>query len=121
MFEKIGELMQGENFVRLVGFLKYPQLKQTATGKTYFQGKVAVPFSYTDRQSNEIKEGVKYVKVSAWGEAATALGGLPDDTAVQVSGIFNERSYDGNCKHCGAQDKKYWTDVLVDSVMVAGG
>lgn len=107
--------MDGNNFVELVGFLKSPQLKETRNNNFHFQGKVAVPFSYKDRQTGDLKEGSKYVKISAWGDLAQDIANLPEDTPVKVQGIFNERSYDGNCKSCGTTEKKYWTDVLVNN------
>lgn len=112
--------MDGNNFVELVGFLKYPQLRETRNGNFHFQGKVAVPFSYTDRQTKELKEGSKYVKISAWGDLAQDLSNLAEDTPLKVHGLFNERSYDGSCKSCGAAEKKYWTDVLVNNYVVMG-
>lgn len=113
--------MLGNNFVELVGFLKFPEVRETRNGYVNFQGKVAVPFSYKDRGTGEAKEGAKYVKISAWGEIAQALGELPDNTPVKVQGVFNERSYDGNCKTCGSPEKKYWTDVLVNNFTVVEG
>lgn len=108
----------GNNFVELVGLLKYPQLKETRNGNFQFQGKVAIPFFFKDRETQEEKTGNKYVKISAWGELAQELGSLREDTPVKVHGVVNERSYDGNCKHCGTAEKKYWTDVLVDNFVV---
>lgn len=110
--------MDGNNFVELVGFLKYPELRETRNGNFHFQGKVAVPFTYKDRQTGEQKDGNRYVKISAWGDMAQELSAVPDGTPVKVHGIFNERSYDGNCKTCGSTEKKYWTDVLVNNWIV---
>jgi len=109
--------MQGNNFVELAGFLKYPELSETRNGNYRFQGKVAIPFSYVEKATGETKEGTRYVKISAWGDTAQDLGALKDGTSVRVQGVFNERSYDGNCKSCGAQEKKYWTDVLVSNFL----
>jgi single-stranded DNA-binding protein len=110
--------MDGNNYVKLVGFLKYPQLRETRNGFAQYQAKVAVPFVYRDRETQEEKQGHKYIKISAWRDLAQQLGDLPEDTLVTVHGQYNERSYDGNCKHCGTVEKKYWTDVLVDNFVV---
>lgn len=110
--------MEGNNFVELSGFMKYPELKETRNGNFHFQGKVAIPFSYKDRQTGEQKDGNRYVKVSAWGDLAQDLGGVNDGTPVRVQGTFNERSYDGACKSCAAPEKKYWTDVLLNNFVV---
>ena len=110
--------MEGNNFVELVGFLKYPNLRETRNGNFHFQGKIAVPTVYTDRETKEKKEGAKYIKISAWGDLAQELAGLREDTPLKVHGIFNERSYDGNCKSCSTPEKKYWTDVLVNNYVI---
>ena len=113
--------MQGQNEVYLTGYLRYPELKETNSGTPWFRGKVAVPFVYTDKKTGEEKEGNNYIKISAWRDVARDLGDLEDGTAVQVVGSFNERSYDGNCKDCGSEQKKYWTDVLVGNFVVVEG
>lgn len=110
--------MKGVNLVELVGFMKYPQLKETRNGSYLFQGKIAVPFEYVDKQSKEKKEGTSYIKISAWGDLAQDLAGLSEDTPIKVHGHFNERSYDSNCKKCGNPEKKYWTDVQVNNFVV---
>jgi len=111
-------MLQGNNFVELVGFIKYPELRETRNGNSHFQGKVAVPSSYKDFKTGEQKDTQRYIKVSAWGDLAQELSTLQDGTPVRIQGIFNERSYDGNCKSCGNAEKKYWTDVLVNNFVV---
>lgn len=111
----------GNNFVELVGFLTNPQLKETRNGNFHFQGKVAVPFAYKDKTSGDMKEGSKYIKISAWGDLAQELSSVTEGAGVKVHGVFNERSYDSNCKSCGNPEKKYWTDVLVNNYVTVGG
>lgn len=110
--------MDGNNFVELVGFMKFPELKETKNGNVFFQGKVAVPLVYTDKTTNETKSSSRYIKISAWGDLAQELATIQDGTPVKVHGTLNERSYDGNCKSCGSVEKKYWTDVLVNNFVV---
>ena len=111
-------MLKGVNLAELVGFLKYPQLKETRNGNYLFQGKMAIPSEYIDYQTGEKKESVNYVKISAWGDVARELAGLAEDTPVRVQGHVNERSYDSNCKTCGSPEKKYWTDVQVNNFVV---
>lgn len=111
----------GNNFVELVGFLNGAQLKETRNGNYHFQGKVAVPFAYKDKQTGEQKEGSKYIKISAWGDLAQELSTVSEGASVKVHGVFNERSYDSSCKSCGSPEKKYWTDVLVNNFVIVGG
>jgi single-strand DNA-binding protein len=112
--------MEGQNFVQLVGLMKFPSLRETVNGNHLFQGKVAVPYTYKDRQTGEVRESSNYIKISAWGEVAQDLARLPEDTPVKVQGRVNERSYDSNCKGCGEPEKKYWTDVLVENFVPVG-
>jgi single-stranded DNA-binding protein len=110
--------MEGNNFVEFVGFMRFPELRETGTGKQLFKGKVAIPFEYKDRQTGEVKNGSRYYKISAWGELAEELSGVVDGAPIKVQGIYNERTYDGNCKHCGVAEKKYYTDVLVNNFVL---
>ena len=112
--------MEGSNFVELVGYLRYPDVKETRNGHLKYQAKVAIPFVYRDRETGEEKEGNNYIKISAWNEVAQALSEVQEGAPVRVQGSFNERSYDGNCKQCGHAEKKYWTDVLVNNFVVEG-
>ena len=112
--------MEGKNEVYLEGFLKYPNFSHTANGYPKFNGKIAVPRTVTKRDG-EVIEITDYIKISAWRDLAEELGSLPEDTAIRVVGLYNERSYDGNCKHCGSTEKKYWTDVNVSNYEVLDG
>lgn len=103
----------GKNEVLLEGYLKFPDLRETKNGYTQFQGKIQIPFVYKDKATGEMKEGSKYVRISAWGETASELSAYPDGTPMRIHGSYNDRSYDGNCKDCGSVQKKNWSDVLV--------
>lgn len=105
----------GKNEVILEGYLKFPDLKETRNGHMQFQAKIQVPFSYKDRATGEQKEGSKYVRITAWGELAVQMFEYPDGTPLRVNGSYNDRSYEGNCKDCGAVQKKNWSDVLVSN------
>lgn len=106
--------MSGENFVRLRGFLAYPKLTQTSTGKHKFDGKIAVPITYKNKQGETINSRISY-KISAWGDVAEALGEMAADTPITIVGHLNERAYDAKCEHCGGTIKRYWTDVQVQT------
>ena len=110
--------MVGINSVELQGFLRFPQTSETRNGYTKFTGRVAIPFSYVDKQTGETKEGSKMYKLAAWGDTAQVLGSIEEGTLVRVQGQLSERSYEGNCKSCGGKETKYWSEVLVDTVVV---
>jgi len=106
-------MVEGKNQVVLQGILRFPETKETANGNNRFQGKIAVPFTYKDKESGEAKQGSSYIKISAWGDLALELGSFPEGTPIRVDGTYNERSYESNCKSCGEAQKRSWTDVSV--------
>ena len=108
--------MNGENFVRLKGFLKYPELKYFDSGACKFSGKVAVPISY--RKNGEEKNTQMFYKISAWSDIAESMSELVEDTPIEIHGHINERKWDAKCKNCGEVEKKYWTDVQVDNFII---
>lgn len=110
--------MDGKNEVYLTGFLKYAEVFPTSTGGHRLKAKISVPFVYKDKESGMQKEGSKYYKIAAWNDIAEDLGGLAEGTPIEIVGTLNERSYQGNCKSCGADEKKYWSDVVVDNFQV---
>lgn len=107
--------MEGENVVYLKGFLKYPDTKVTRNGNKKFQAKLAIPKTFVDRNTGEKKTAVRYVKISAWGEVAAGLELIPAESPIEVRGSYQESAYDGHCRSCGSEEKKYWSDVVVDT------
>lgn len=105
--------MVGENYVRMVGYLSYPNFTTTNNGIAKFAGKIGIPVSYTDKSSGEQKEFNKHYKFTAWAEVAKALADVPDGSLIRIVGEYNERSYEGSCKACATVEKKYYTDVNV--------
>ena len=108
--------MEGINFVRLKGILKWPKPGKTQGGYPRFTGRVAVPLVY-EKNGEKVETEISH-NVSAWGPTAEGLGELADGTPVEVVGHINTRSYDGRCKHCDGTDKKYWTEVQVETFVV---
>jgi hypothetical protein len=102
--------MEGTNFVELKGKVIYPSFKTVGSGHRLFKGKLAIPIK-GDANNNRFQ----YIKIAAWNELAELMNNLPQDAFVKVHGHIEERSYDGKCKQCGAAEKKYWTEVLVDN------
>jgi hypothetical protein len=98
--------MNGENFVSLKGIIQWPELKTVGENNSkLFKGKLAIPI---DGKS-------QYLKIAAWNQVAEGLMALQKDVFVHINGHIEERSYDGSCKHCKGQEKKYWTEVVVDN------
>jgi hypothetical protein len=98
--------MDGENFVSLKGTIQWPELKQVGQNNTsLFKGKFKIP----------IGEKAQYIKIAGWNDIAEGLAEVPEETFIHIHGHIEERSYDGSCKHCKGQEKKYWTEVVVDN------
>jgi hypothetical protein len=104
----------GTNFVQLEGELMWPEFKATGTGKLFCKFKVAIPFELRD--GNVVKH---YVKCAAWESVAQALQDVEQGSWLKVTGRVNERSYMGKCNDCHSEQKKYWTEVVIDN-FVAG-
>ena len=99
--------MQGENFVRLKGKIIKPDLKFVGDyGSSLFKATLAIPVSDGD--------GNQYVKISSF-KHADALGELSRGSFVEIHGHIEENVYNGKCRHCGGDGKKYWTEVVVDN------
>lgn len=101
----------GENYVKLVGTIVYPSLKEFGDNNFLFKGKVGVP-------AQDEKGRFQYVKISAWGSIAEALNNVPMRTTVSILGHIEERSYMSTCRHCGGPEKKFWTEVVVDNFVI---
>lgn len=103
----------GLNETRLSGTIKWGKLQDTSKGGHKFTAKMSIPFEFKDAGTGEMKGGANYIKICAWNELAVELADIPEESPVEILGRINERSYDGNCKKCAAEEKKYWTDVTV--------
>lgn len=108
--------MEGINFVKLKGFMRWPKPATTANGYPRFTARIGVPVVY--QKDGEQHEIVINHNIAAWGPTAEGLGELAEGTPIEVTGHINTRSYSGNCKNCDAPEKKYWTEVQVDNFVV---
>lgn len=106
--------MTGENYVILQGKIERPNLKKVGQNNTsLFNGSLNIP-TQTEGRS-------QYIKIAAWGATAEAMAEVPSNVFVKVQGHIEERSYDGKCRHCNGFDKKYWTNVVVDTFITVEG
>ena len=100
---------EGENFVSLKGTVLPLKLKTVGvTNSKLISGRISIP----------INGKAQYIKISAWGDIAEGLYALPKNNFVHIHGHIEERSYDGNCRHCNGPEKKYWTEVVVDNFVI---
>lgn len=108
--------MKGMNSVKMSGYLMYPKLSTTANGYPKFTGRISIPVTYM-REGQEIESKV-YHNICAFGPVAEGLGELIKDTPIQIEGTLSTRGYDGRCKQCGGTDKKYWTEVQINTFII---
>lgn len=104
-------MVRGENYVKLIGKIVYPNLKEVGDNNFLFKGKIRIP---TQDKENRFQ----YIKIAAWRDLAEALGNVSPQENVCILGHIEERSYNTTCRHCGGPDKKFWTEVMVDSFVV---
>ena len=108
--------MEGFNSVKMRGYLVYPKLSSTANGFPKFSGKIMIPIKY--KSGDKEMDGKSYHNLCAWGALAEALGEMSENTPIEIDGILNSRSYDGQCKSCGTAEKKYWTEVQINNFLI---
>lgn len=104
-------MVKGENYVKLIGKIVYPNLKEIGDNNFLFKSKIRIP-------TQDEKERFQYIKVAAWGSLAEALGTVSSQVDVCILGHIEERSYNATCRHCGGPDKKFWTEVMIDSFVI---
>lgn len=99
-------MSDGENFVSLKGKIFDRDLKSVGSkGTSLFKGKIKIPMRGEESS----------IKISAWGETAEGLNEVPKNKMVHVQGRIEERVYDGQCRHCKGPEKKYWSEVVVET------
>jgi len=105
--------LEGMNYVKLKGRIKRPRTKIVGQyNSLVFNGTLAIPAPYP-------QSGTQYIKISSF-NMAEDLGRLPEGTFIELEGHIEERFYSASCRHCGAYEKKYWTEVVVDNFVVLG-
>ena len=104
---------QGENFVILQGKITRPKLQHVGQYNTsLFKGSLAIPTPDNTYQ---------YIKIAAWNDLADALDEVPKNSYIKLHGHIEESSFNGKCRHCNGPDKKYWTEVFVDTFIIIKG
>jgi single-stranded DNA-binding protein len=109
--------MNDRNFVEVTGKLAYPEYKETSNGYPRFTGKVIVTKQGTDRDGNDYSSK-DFVRIVAWGDLARTMQELEENSRLNVTGRLSDRSYTGQCKACGADQKRFWYEVVVDNYTV---
>jgi hypothetical protein len=106
-------MTQGENFVNLKGVIGKPFFKKVGASASVslFKSPLSVSIDGNSKKSVEIN-------IMAWSEVAEGLNAAGEGTAVHIHGHIEEKSYDAKCAHCGADEKRYTTEFVVDNFAV---
>lgn len=105
------------NSVELIGFLRYKSLSRFTNDYPRLKAKLEVHVSYDFGVFDETITS-SFIKIVAWGDLAESLYDVEEGARVLVTGVLQEKEYIGKCNHCGANQKKYWSDVLVTNFVL---
>lgn len=109
--------MADVNHVEMTGKLAYPEYKETANGYPRFSGKLIITKKGSDRDGNAY-ESKDFVRIVAWGDLALTMQDLVENSRLSVTGRLSDRSYTGQCKGCGCDQKRFWYEVVIDNYTV---
>ena len=105
------------NSVRLVGFLgKDPEVKVVANNKKVARVSLATNHSFKNEKGERVEETDWHNLVLWEGNAAFAESYLHKGTEVSIEGRLTNRVYTDK-----SGVKKYFTEVVVNEIMFAGG
>lgn len=103
------ESSDGENQFVLQGSVCWPELKQVGeSGNSLFKCKIKAPYVRDDGST-----GNSYVKITAWGDIAEALGGFQEGQVVKVTGHIQDRTWT-----TPTGQKRVFTDAVVTNFVV---
>ena len=111
--------MIGLNSVKMSGNVVNPRFTITANGYPKFSGRISIPITY--KRGEETINAEAFHNIIAWGPVAEGFNDMIETLAsmpIEISGTLNTRSYQGKCKHCSGEDKKYWTEVQVNNFII---
>ena len=83
----------GDNFVKLVGQVKYRSVSTYDNGSSLFKANIAVP---SQNEPNKFQ----YVKVSMWSNDEEALLEIKNNKWLRIMGHIEEKSYSSKCIYC---------------------
>lgn len=86
----------------------------SANGKKFIKGKFNIPM--VNKSTGE--EYVKTMAISAWEEVADLIEQYPDNVEATVIGTLRTVPYDKKCEACGESYKAYWTEILINEVVL---
>lgn len=102
--------MEGENLVRLKGYIKKPEFSIVGPyNSPFFKAVLAIPLN------NETQ--YQHLRISSF-DCAEALGSLEEGTSIYIIGHIEDKAFTVKCRHCGGYDKRNWFEVVVDNFKI---
>lgn len=100
--------MRINNRCELTGYINYPKVSATTTGKTKFTANISVY-----RGKNNDQNIYDYIRIEAYDDLATNLSQIGNNQEVKVMGQLRHQKYVNN------GETKYYDFVIVDEVYVS--
>ena len=105
--------MIGENWVKLRGYIKSPELKTVGPyDSSLFKAKLAIPV-------NKEETEFQYLHVASF-ECADALSQVSRDKQISIHGHIEDNAFTSRCRHCGGYDKRFWYEIIIDAFEIMG-
>ena len=103
----------GNMTVTMTGSMKEVKISTTSTDKKFAKGKFSIPLkNFNGDEYN------KMVPFMAWENMADIIEEIPEDLEITVEGILRTSSYESKCPHCKGEIKAWWTDVVINNIIV---
>jgi len=100
--------LEGQNVCLFRGYIKSPKVSVVGQyNSKLYKATLAVPVS----------NSYQYIKISSF-SCADALSEVREGAFVSVETHFEESSFMGKCRNCGASNKVYWAEFVVDNFKV---
>lgn len=100
--------------VEMKGMFSNIDSKLSSNGKKFIKGKFNMKLA--NRSTGE--EYVKTVNISAWEDIAEIIEQYPENVEATVVGTLRTSSYDRKCESCGSEYKSFWTEVVINEVVL---
>ena len=105
------------NKVMLIGNITNdPETKATPNGVNFTKFSIATNRRWKDQQTGEMKEDAQFHNVVVWRGLSDVISKYAGKgKKIYVEGRLTHRSYDG-----ADGQKKYWTEVVADNIILLG-
>lgn len=100
--------------VEMRGMFSDVESRVSSNGNKFIRGKFNMKLA--NQRTGE--EYVKTMSISAWGDVADIIEQYPENVEATVVGTLRTSSYDKKCESCGNEYKSFWTEVVINEVVL---